>query len=214
MTRRTGGAAAFIPPHPTLMALREAVERCRGCDLYKNATHGVAGEGPPHARLMLVGEQPGNDEDLAARPFVGPAGQVLDRALAEAGLERREAYVTNVVKHFKWTPRGKRRIHEKPNVREVEACRPWFQTELDLVQPEVVVALGATAAQAILGPAFRITRDRGRFVPSPLPAQVLATAHPSAVLRMPDEAARHEAMSHLVRDLRVVAQALRAKAGR
>lgn len=214
MKGRTGDAAAFIPPHPTLESVRGALNGCRGCELYKNATQGVGGEGPPHARLMLVGEQPGNDEDLAGRPFVGPAGQLLDRALAEAGIERREAYVTNVVKHFKWTPRGKRRIHEKPTAREVEACRPWFQTELDLVQPEVVVALGATAAQAILGGAFRITRDRGRFVPAPLAARVLATAHPSAVLRMPDEAARGEAMRDLVRDLRVVAAALRAPAAR
>ncbi|HKZ08230.1 MAG TPA: UdgX family uracil-DNA binding protein [Methylomirabilota bacterium] len=214
MTRRTGSAAPYIPPHPTLEAIREAVDGCRGCDLYKLATQGVAGEGPRRARLMLVGEQPGHEEDLAGRPFVGPAGQVLDRALAEAGLERREAYVTNVVKHFKFTLRGKRRIHEKPGATEVEACRPWFQTELDLVQPDVVVALGATAAQAILGPAFRITRDRGRFVPSPLTPRVLATAHPSAVLRMPDEAARHEAMRQLVRDLGVVAKALREKAAR
>ena len=212
MTRRTGNAAPFIPPHPTLETIREAVDGCRGCDLYKNATQGVGGEGPRRARVMLVGEQPGHEEDLAGRPFVGPAGQILDRALAEAGLERGEAYVTNVVKHFKFTPRGKRRIHEKPGAAEVEACRPWFQTELDLVQPEVVVALGATAAQAILGPAFRITRDRGRFVPSPLTARVLATAHPSAVLRMPDEAARHEAMRQLVRDLSVVTKALREKA--
>jgi DNA polymerase len=214
MTRRTGSAAPYIPPHPTLEAIREAVDGCRGCDLYKLATQGVAGEGPRRARLMLVGEQPGHEEDLAGRPFVGPAGQVLDRALAEAGLERRDAYVTNVVKHFKFTPRGKRRIHEKPSAAEVEACRPWFQTELDLVQPEVVVALGATAAQAILGRAFRITRDRGRFVPSPLAPRVLATAHPSAVLRMPDEAARQEAMRQLVHDLGVVAKALREKAAR
>jgi DNA polymerase len=214
MTRRTGSAAPYIPPHPTLEAIREAVDGCRGCDLYKLATQGVAGEGPRRARLMLVGEQPGHEEDLAGRPFVGPAGQLLDRALAEAGLERRDAYVTNVVKHFKFTPRGKRRIHEKPSAAEVEACRPWFQTELDLVQPEVVVALGATAAQAILGRAFRITRDRGRFVPSPLAPRVLATAHPSAVLRMPDEAARHEAMRQLMRDLAVVARALRENAAR
>ena len=214
MTRRTGSAAPFIPPHPTLESIREAVDGCRGCDLYKHATQGIAGEGPRRARLLLVGEQPGHEEDLAGRPFVGPAGQLLDRALAEAGLERGETYITNVVKHFKFTARGKRRIHEKPGAAEVEACRPWFQTELDLVQPEVVVALGATAARAILGPAFRITRDRGRFVPSPLAARVLATAHPSAVLRMPDEAARQEAMRQLVHDLGVVAKALREKAAR
>jgi uracil-DNA glycosylase len=200
------------PERSAAESLREAINACRGCDLYRRATQGVPGEGPARARLMLVGEQPGNDEDLAGRPFVGPAGQLLDRALAEAGIRRADAYVTNVVKHFKWTPKGKRRIHEKPNAREVEACRPWFQTELDLVRPEVVVALGATAAQAILGPAFRISRERGRFVTSPLEAKVLATAHPSAVLRMPDERARREAMAQLIADLRVVARALRTKA--
>ena len=204
-------AASYIPPHPTRESLRDAINACRGCDLYRRATQGVPGEGPARARLMLVGEQPGNDEDLAGRPFVGPAGQLLDRALAAAGIERADAYVTNVVKHFKWTPKGKRRIHEKPNAREVEACRPWFQTELDLVNPEVVVALGATAAQAILGPAFRISRERGRFVASSLDAKVLATAHPSAVLRIPDEPARREAMGQLIADLRVVARALKAK---
>ncbi len=204
-------AASYIPPHPTRDSLRDAINACRGCDLYRRATQGVPGEGPRRARLMLVGEQPGNDEDLAGRPFVGPAGQLLDRALGEAGIARDEAYVTNVVKHFKWTPKGKRRIHEKPTAREVEACRPWFQTELDLVKPEVVVALGATAAQAILGSAFRISRERGRFVTSPLPAKVLATAHPSAVLRMPDDKARQEAMAQLIADLRVVARTLETK---
>ena len=205
-------AASYVPSHPTLESLRDAINACRGCELYRRATQGVPGEGPARARLMLVGEQPGNDEDLAGRPFVGPAGQLLDRALAEAGIARADTYVTNVVKHFKWTPKGQRRIHEKPNTREVEACRPWFQTELDLVKPEVVVALGATAAQAILGSAFRISRERGRWVASPLAAKVLATAHPSAVLRMPDEPARREAMAQLIADLRVVAWALKTKA--
>jgi DNA polymerase len=197
-------AASYVPSHPTLESLRDAINACRGCELYRRATQGVPGEGPARARLILVGEQPGNDEDLA--------GQLLDRALAEAGIARADTYVTNVVKHFKWTPKGQRRIHEKPNTREVEACRPWFQTELDLVKPEVVVALGATAAQAILGSAFRISRERGRWVASPLAAKVLATAHPSAVLRLPDEPARREAMAQLIADLRVVARALKSKA--
>jgi Uracil-DNA glycosylase len=157
---------------------------------------------------MLVGEQPGNDEDLAGRPFVGPAGQLLDRALAEAGLDRGALYVTNAVKHFKWTPRGKRRIHEKPTAREVEACRPWFQTELDVVKPELVVALGATAAQSLLGPAVRVTKERGRVLDSPLGARVLLTVHPSSLLRIIDESERHEAMRRFVADLRAAARTL------
>jgi uracil-DNA glycosylase len=208
--RSPGSAVPFIPPHPTLVSCREAVNHCRGCELYRDATQAVFGEGPLNARLMLVGEQPGNDEDLAGRPFVGPAGRLLDRALAEVGLDRGAAYVTNVVKHFKWTRKGKRRIHEKPNAQEVEACRPWFQTELDLVKPEVVVALGATAAQALLGPGFRVSKERGRFVTSPLAARVLPTVHPSSLLRIPDEEGRREAMAQLVADLRVAAGALGA----
>jgi uracil-DNA glycosylase len=213
-TRIEGSAAPFIPPHPTLESCRAAVQGCRGCELYRNATQGVFGEGPQHARLMLVGEQPGHEEDLAGRPFVGPAGRLLDRALAEAGLDRGAAYVTNVVKHFKWTRKGKRRIHEKPTAREVEACRPWFQTELDLVRPEVVVALGATAAQALLGPGFRVSTERGRLVPSPLAARVLPTVHPSSLLRIPDEEGRRDAMRRLVADLRVAARALQTTGAR
>jgi DNA polymerase len=157
---------------------------------------------------MLVGEQPGNDEDLAGRPFVGPAGRLLDRALGEAGLDRRTLYVTNAVKHFKWTPRGKRRIHEKPTAREVEACRPWFQTELDLVKPELVVAMGATAAQSLLGPAVRVTKERGRVLDAPLGARVLVTVHPSSLLRITDDAERDQAMERFVADLRVAARTL------
>ena len=210
-TPATTSAASFIPTHPTLAACREAVSACRGCELYRNAAQGVLGEGPSHARLMLVGEQPGNDEDLAGRPFVGPAGRLLDRALVEAGLDRQTLYVTNAVKHFKWTPRGKRRIHEKPTAREVEACRPWFRTELDLVKPELVVALGATAAQSLLGPAVRVTKERGHVLDSPLGARVLLTVHPSSLLRLTDDAERDQAMERFVADLRVAARALEGR---
>ena len=157
---------------------------------------------------MLVGEQPGNDEDLSGRPFVGPAGKLLDRALEEAGIDRRQAYVTNAVKHFKWEPRGKRRIHAKPNAAEIAACRPWLDAEISLIQPTALVCLGATAAQALLGPRFRVTQERGRFVPSSLARYVLATVHPSALLRAPDEETRHREMRRFVDDLRVVAQVL------
>ncbi|HEU5188271.1 MAG TPA: UdgX family uracil-DNA binding protein [Methylomirabilota bacterium] len=210
-TSATTSAASFIPPHPTLAACREAVSACRGCELYRHATQGVLGEGPSHARIMLVGEQPGNDEDLAGRPFVGPAGRLLDRALAEAGLDRRATYVTNAVKHFKWTPRGKRRIHEKPTAREVEACRPWFQTELDLVKPDLVVALGATAAQSLLGPAVRVTKERGHVLDAPLGARVLLTVHPSSLLRITDDTERDQAMERFVADLRVAARTLEGR---
>ena len=198
-------AEPFIPSRPTLLRLREAAARCTGCDLYLRGTQTVFGEGDPDARVMFVGEQPGNDEDLSGRPFVGPAGKLLDRALAEAGIDRRRAYVTNAVKHFKWEPRGKRRIHAKPNAAEIAACRPWLEAEIALIQPEVIVCLGATAAQALLGPRFRVTRDRGRFVPSPLAPHVLATVHPSALLRAPDDETREREMRRFVDDLRVVA---------
>jgi len=157
---------------------------------------------------MLVGEQPGNDEDLAGRPFVGPAGQLLDRALAEAHIDRRSVYVTNVVKHFKWEPKGKRRIHAKPNAAEIGACRPWLEAELELIEPEVLVCLGATAAQALLGPQFRVTRDRGRFIPSTLAPLVMATVHPSSILRAPDDAARRAEFKRFVHDLKHVAARL------
>jgi DNA polymerase len=168
----------------------------------------VFGEGDRRAAVMFVGEQPGHEEDLAGRPFVGPAGKLLDRALAAAGIDRRRVYVTNVVKHFKWEPRGKRRIHAKPNAREIAACRPWLDAELELVKPEVLVCLGATAAQALLGRQFRVSVDRGRFVPSPLAPRVLATVHPSAILRAPDDETRHAEMKRFVADLRIVAAAV------
>jgi DNA polymerase len=202
-------AARFVPPHPTLPALREAAAGCTACDLYRRGTQTVFGEGRRKAPIMLVGEQPGNDEDLAGRPFVGPAGKLLDRALGAAGIDREDCYVTNIVKHFKWKPQGKRRIHDKPNAAEIEACRPWFQAELEVVQPEVVVCLGATAAQALLGRQFRISVDRGKFVPSPLGPRVFTTIHPSALLRMPDEDTRHAETDRFVEDLTTLARALR-----
>jgi DNA polymerase len=168
----------------------------------------VFGEGPTDAEVMLVGEQPGDAEDQAGRPFVGPAGKLLDRALEEAGVDRRLVYVTNVVKHFKWEPRGKRRIHAKPNAKEITACRPWLEAEIALVQPRVLVCLGATAAQALLGKAFKVSQQRGQFVPSPLAPRVMATVHPSAILRERDDDARREAMEQFVKDLKTVALAL------
>src|SRR3954470_21717707 len=169
----------------TLKLLREEAAHCRACPLWKNATQTVFGEGPQHARLVLVGEQPGDKEDLAGKPFVGPAGKIMDRALKEAGIDRKQVYVTNSVKHFKWEPRGKRRIHKKPNSREIAACRPWLEAELRLVRPKLVVCLGATAAQTIFGPTFRVTRDRGKILNSDLVpnCQVVATVHPSSLLR-------------------------------
>jgi uracil-DNA glycosylase len=201
-------AEPFVPANPTLPRLRAAAATCTGCELYRRATQTVFGEGRSDARVMLVGEQPGHEEDLAGRPFVGPAGRLLDKALAEAGIVREAVYVTNVVKHFKWEPRGKRRIHAKPGAGEIAACRPWLDAEIALIQPEVIVCLGATAAQALLGPRFRVTRDRGRFVPSPLARHVLATVHPSALLRAPDDATRREETRRFVEDLKVVAGVL------
>jgi uracil-DNA glycosylase len=194
---------------PTLATLRAEAASCRACNLYARATRTVFGEGPAHATVILVGEQPGNEEDLAGRPFVGPAGKLLDRALERAGIDRRRVYVTNAVKHFKWEPRGKRRIHQKPNAREIAACRQWLDGELGALHPRVLVALGATAAQALLGRTFRVSVDRGRFVPSPLAPRVLATVHPSSILRAPDDESREREMERFVDDLRVVARALR-----
>jgi uracil-DNA glycosylase len=184
------GATPFLPVARTLPALTRAVQSCRGCPLYRDATQAVFGHGPHDAPLVLVGEMPGNDEDLAGQPFVGPAGRILDTALEEAGIARDAAYVTNAVKHFKWEPRGKRRLHKTPTLREVEACRPWLEAELEVLKPLVLVCLGPTAAKALLGRDFRITRDRGRFVESNLAPYVTATAHPSAVLRMRDSETR------------------------
>ena len=204
----TESAADLIPDRPTISAVRDAAKDCRACDLYKRGTQTVFGEGARHAELMLVGEQPGDAEDLAGRPFVGPAGRVLDKALEEAGIDRAKVYVTNVVKHFKWEPRGKRRIHKKPNAGEVAACRPWLDTEIRLVNPRAIVCLGATAAQALLGRQFKVTAHRGEFVPSPLAPLVTATVHPSSILRAPDDETRHQETKQFVEDLRKVARAL------
>jgi DNA polymerase len=192
---------APVPATKRLDRLRAAARTCRACDLWERGTQTVFGEGPRSARLMLVGEQPGDREDLAGTPFVGPAGEMLDRALADAGIERRATYVTNVVKHFKWEPKGKRRIHAKPNAVEITACLPWLQAELDIVKPTVLVCLGATAAQALLGRTFKVTQHRGEWVSSPWAAGVMATVHPSSILRAPDDAARREAMERFVDDL-------------
>ena len=200
-------AAALIPPKPTLRKVAEAAKGCRACDLWRSGTQTVFGEGRAKAKLMLVGEQPGDQEDLAGRPFVGPAGKLLDSALEEAGIDRELTYVTNVVKHFKWQPRGKRRIHQKPNAAEIAACRPWLDAELTLIRPEVLVCLGATAAQALLGRQFRVSRDRGVPVESDLAPVVMATVHPSSILRSEN---REEETALLVEDLRRVAEALRS----
>ena len=197
-----------IPSQPTVDALRDAAARCTGCDLYKNATQTVFGEGPARARIMLVGEQPGDAEDLADHPFVGPAGRLLDRCLVEAGIDRKQTYVTNVVKHFKWVPRGPRRIHSKPGAVEIEASFAWLEAEISVVKPQIVVALGATAAQALFGRAFRVTRDRGRLVPFALAPRALATVHPSALLRAPDEETRRREIERFIEDLRQVAEIL------
>jgi uracil-DNA glycosylase family protein len=201
-----------IPPQRTLAALREAAARCTGCHLYRNATQTVFGEGREGARVMLIGEQPGDAEDLAGHPFVGPAGKLLDRCLIEAGIDRKQTYVTNIVKHFKWVPRGPRRIHSKPGAVEIEACFPWLEAEISVVKPRIVVALGATAAQALFGKAFRVTRDRGRLVPFALAPCALATVHPSALLRAPDEETRRHEIERFIEDLRQVAAILAGKA--
>jgi uracil-DNA glycosylase len=193
---------------PSLKALREEAAGCTRCDLYKRGTQTVFGEGTRRARVMLVGEQPGDKEDLEGRPFVGPAGRLLDQALVAAGIDRDEVYVTNAVKHFKWEPRGKRRIHQKPNAREIAACRPWLDGELAAVKPDVIVALGATAAQALFGRAFKVTKMRGRDVPTTLAPHALATVHPSSILRAPDDATRHRELRAFVADLMEVAKLL------
>ncbi len=199
----------LIPEHPTLRKVRDAAKDCRACDLYKRGTQTVFGEGPPKAEVMFVGEQPGDAEDVAGHPFVGPAGRLLDRALQEAGIDRTRVYVTNVVKHFKWEPRGKRRIHAKPNGAEIAACRPWLDTEIALVKPRILVALGATAAQALFGKSFKVTEHRGRFIESPLATRVTATVHPSSILRARDDTSRHAEMKRFVQDLARVAAELR-----
>jgi DNA polymerase len=203
-------AFEFIPERPTIPKLWQAAQGCRACDLYKNATQAVLGIGPREAAAFFIGEQPGDQEDLAGKPFVGPAGKVLDEALVEAGIPREEVFVTNAVKHFKWEPRGKRRIHDKPTLGEVKACRPWLETELAIVKPQVIVCLGATAAQSLMGPKFKITVERGKFFETPWAPWLTATLHPSAILRMPDEIKRREARATFVEDLRAVAERLAA----
>jgi uracil-DNA glycosylase family protein len=201
-------AAPLIPPRPTLSKLREVAEGCRACHLWKLGTQTVFGEGPPRSKIMLVGEQPGNSEDLEGHPFVGPAGALLDKALAEAEIDRSRVYLTNVVKHFKWEPRGKRRIHKKPNGAEITACRPWLEAEIAVVKPRAIICLGSTAAQALLGPKFRVTIQRATFVPSPLAPYVTATVHPSSILRAPTDEARHSEMEHFIADLRKIFRAM------
>ncbi len=204
-------AGVRTPSEPNLDKLRAAAADCTGCHLYRNATQTVFGEGPEGARVMLVGEQPGDAEDLAGHPFVGPAGKLLDRCLVEAGIDRKQTYVTNIVKHFKWVPRGPRRIHSKPGAIEIEACFPWLEAEISVVKPRIVVALGATAGQALFGKAFRVTRDRGRLVPLALAPCALATVHPSALLRAPDEETRRQEIERFIEDLRQVAAILAGK---
>ena len=208
---RDDGAAQFLPSRVTMRSLREAARECRGCPLFRNATQTVFGKGRVSARIVLVGEQPGNEEDLRGEPFVGPAGRVLDDALEAAGIAREDAYVTNVVKHFKWTPAGKRRLHKKPSAREILACRPWLDQELELVKPEVLVCLGATAAQALLGREFRVSVQRGKLVDTALAPKTLATIHPSAVLRQPTPEDRAREMARFTADLEVAARLLNGK---
>ena len=201
-------ARPATPPNTSnLSEVREASRECTACHLYKRATQTVFGEGPKNAPIMLVGEQPGDYEDVAGKPFVGPAGKIMDRALEEAGIDRSRVYVTNAVKHFKWEPRGKRRIHKKPNSREIAACRPWLEAEMRLVKPQLVVCLGSTAGQAFFGPSFRVTRDRGKVLSSKLAPKVVATVHPSSLLRQPDEESREREYGRFVVDLRAAVKA-------
>ena len=206
----TISATDFLPKDESLPRLREAARDCRGCDLWKNATQTVFGEGNRGSTVMMVGEQPGDKEDRAGRPFVGPAGGVLDKALEAAGIDREEVYVTNIVKHFKWTPRGRMRIHKKPSTREIAACRPWLDAELRTARPRIVVCLGSTAAQALLGRDFKVTQRRGEFIEKD-GVLFTATVHPSAILRSPDDESRHREMDLFIRDLKKVAGMLRER---
>jgi DNA polymerase len=196
---------------PSLTELRKEAAGCTACSLYKNATQTVFGEGPQNARVMMIGEQPGDQEDRQGHPFVGPAGTLLDRALAAVGISRDEVYVTNIVKHFKWEPRGKRRIHKKPSALEISACRQWLDSEIASVQPQIVVLLGATAAQSIMGRHFLVSQQRGRWVTSQIAPYVLATVHPSSILRTADEKSRHEELAKFIEDLRPVAALVRER---
>ncbi len=193
----------------SLEQVKIAAADCRACDLWKTGTQSVFGEGTETAELMLVGEQPGDKEDLAGRPFVGPAGRILDQGLEEAGIDRSKVYVTNAVKHYKWEPRGKRRLHKRPDAAEISACRPWLDREIELIQPRVVVCLGATAAQALLGRAFKVTKQRGELFPQPDGHVITATVHPSSILRAPDPASREAEMAAFINDLRLVSKQLR-----
>jgi uracil-DNA glycosylase len=198
-------AAPLVPQKLSLPRLRAAAAGCTACPLYKTGTQTVFGEGLASARAIFLGEQPGDSEDRAGRPFIGPAGKLLDRALEEAGVDRKLVYVTNVVKHFKWTAKGKRRLHEKPNAREIAACRPWLEAELEVIHPEVLVCLGATAAQALFGKSFKVTQMRGEILQHELAEKIMATVHPSSILRAPDDETRHREMELFVRDLRRIA---------
>src|SRR5882762_919241 len=210
MPRKTSPRSAeeFFPEKLSLPSLRDAAAGCKACDLWKLGTQTVFGEGRRGAIVMFVGEQPGNEEDLTGKPFVGPAGRLLDEALAKAGIDRSQTYVTNVVKHFKWEPRGKRRIHKKPNAQEISACRPWLEAEIAVVKPKVIVALGATAAQTLLGPQFRVTKQRGEFIESTLAPYVMATVHPSSILRAPDEETRRLEHARFIEDLKKLARVI------
>ena len=201
-------AAEFFPTRKSLKAFRDAAADCKACDLWKRGTQTVFGEGPRGAEVLFVGEQPGNEEDLAGHPFVGPAGRLFNDALAAAGIDRAQTYVTNIVKHFKWEPRGKRRIHKKPNSSEITACRPWLEAEIALVKPKVIVCLGATAAQALLGPKFRVSKQRGQFIESTLAPFIMATVHPSSILRAPDDETRHLEKRRFIDDLKKVARVI------
>jgi uracil-DNA glycosylase family protein len=204
-------ALQFLPARISMTSLHAAARECRGCSLYQKATQTVFGEGRLSARVFLVGEQPGNEEDIAGKPFVGPAGRLLDKALESAGIDRADAYVTNVVKHFKWEPRGKRRLHKKPSSREIAACLPWLEKEIELIKPEVLVCLGATAAQALLGREFKVTAKRGQVLASNLAAHTVATVHPSSILRQPSDEERERELTRFVADLKVVAELLNGK---
>jgi uracil-DNA glycosylase len=203
-------AQELISEQPTLPGLREAAAGCQACDLYKTGTQTVFGEGAPHAKVMFVGEQPGDREDVEGKPFVGPAGRLLDDALTAAGIDRTRVYITNAVKHFKWKPQGKRRLHQKPNAAEIGACRPWLDAEIAVVKPAVLVLLGATAAQGLLGRDFRVSLQRGQFIERPGLPLMMATVHPSSILRAPDDESREIEMEAFIRDLKRLAQRLRA----
>lgn len=211
-SRDARSAVPFVPSKLSIVTLQQAAASCTGCDLYQRATQTVFGEGPAQAKVLLVGEQPGDQEDRAGHPFVGPAGKILDKALAEVAIARQEVYVTNAVKHFKWEPQGKRRKHKKPSATEIAACRPWLEAEVRVIKPEVIVCLGVTAAQSVLGKVVRLHEMRGRSRSTALGTHVFVTSHPSAILRRPEAAQRDEEYRRFVDDLRIIARFLRAQA--